>query len=253
MKRSIFYITLLLTSATATYAQVAVDNAVWMPKNYLDARKLHPPQDTFWKTVDFSKYLSPVSSLRTLPKKISIHTYGADNFPANIKSKKVFPDRKEWLLEKPVFSGGQSALYDDVNFSLISHNNKQDLWVGLYYKDGRKDSVQFEKISLEKDDTPLWMHSNNYLAYYFRGKQFDIYDRNGQLLYDNVQTAENGTLSGFPGYKAWNIITGNTLQLTADNTTFASFSINFNGADVILQPQRTDGPLNKPLILKEKK
>jgi len=252
MKRSIFYITLLLLTAASAHAQVAVDNAVWMPKRYLDARKLHPPQDSFWKTVDFSKYLSPVSSLRTLSKNVSIHTYGADNFPASIKNKHVFPDRKVWLLDKPVFSGGQSTLYDDVTFSLISHNNKQDLWVGLSYKDGRKDSVQFEKISPDKD-TPLWMHANNYLAWYFKGKQFDVYDRNGQLLYDNIQTAENGTLNGLPGYKAWNIITGNVFQLTADNATFAGFNVTFSGTDVLLQPQRTDGPLNKPLILKEKK
>lgn len=253
MKRSILYITLLLATATSACAQVTVDNAIWMPKHYLDARKQHPPQDSFWKTVDFSKYLSPVSSLRTLPKNISIHTYGADNFPASIKSEKVFPDRKEWLLEKPVFNGGQSALYENVTFSLISHNNKQDLWVGLTYKDGRKDSVQFEKISPDKENAPLWLHANNYLVYYFKGKHFDVYDRNGQLLHDNVQTTENGTLSGLPGYKAWNIITGNILQLTADNTTFASFNVTFTGADVLLQPQRTDGPLNKPLILKEKK
>lgn len=239
--------------AASASAQVAVDNAVWMPKRYLDARELHPPQDSFWKTVDFSKYLSPVSSLRTLSKNISMHTYGADNFPVTIKSKKIFPGRKEWILEKPVFSGGQTALYDDVTFSLISHNSKQDLWVGLSYKDGRKDSVQFQKIPPDKDTAPLWLHANNYLAYYFKGKQFDVYDRNGQLLYNNVQTAENGTLSGLPGYKTWNIITGNTFQLTAGNTTFASFHVTFNGADVLLQPQSTDGPLNKPLILKEKK
>lgn len=253
MKRSVFYITLLLFITSCACAQVAVDNSVWMPKQYLDIRKQHPPQDSFWKTVDFSKYLSPVSSLRTLPKNISIHTYGADNFPATIKSKKVFPDRKEWLLEKPVFSGGQTALYDDVSFSLISHNNKQDLWLGLSYKDGRKDSLQFEKISPDKETAPLWMHANNYLAYYFKGKKFDVYDQNEQLLYSNIQTAENGTVSGLPGYKTWNIITGNTFQLTADDNTFAGFRVTFGGTAVLLQPQSTDGALNKPLILKEKK
>ena len=252
MKRSIFYITLLLTIATAACAQVTVDNAVWMPKNYLDAHKVHPPQDSFWKTVDFSKYLSPVSSLRTLPENISIHTYGADNFPATIKSKKIFPDKKEWLLEKPIFSGGQSTLYDDVNFSLISHNNKQDLWVGLSYKDGRKDSIQFEKITPDQHNNTLWMHANNYLAYYFKGKKFDVYDHNGQLLHENIQTAENGTLNGLSGFKTWNIITGNILQLTTDNTTFKNFNVTFNGAGVLLQPQETDGSLNKPFILKEK-
>ncbi|SFE05028.1 hypothetical protein SAMN05518672_104272 [Chitinophaga sp. CF118] len=253
MKRSIFYILLLLSTATSACAQVTVDNATWMPKNYLDARKQHPPEDSFWKTVDFSKYLSPVSSLRTLSKNISIHTYGADNFPVNIKSKQVLPGKKEWILDKPVFSGGQSALYEGVNFSLISHNNKEDLWLGLSYKDGRKDSIQFEKLIPEKAGTPLWIHANNYLSYYFKGKQFDVYDNNGQLLYNNMQTAADGTLSGVPGYKAWNIITGSTFQLTSEQTTFAGFNVSFNGTEVSLQPRQTDGPMNKPLILKEKK
>jgi len=253
MRKSILYITLLLASANFACAQVIVDNGTWMPKNYLEARKQHPPEDSFWKSVDFSKYLSPVTSVRTLPKNISLLTYGADIFPVNITAKKSLPGRKVWSLDKPVFNSGQSALYQDVKFSLISHNNQQDLWLGLEYKDGKKDSVQFEKVPVEKTDAPLWMHANNYLSYYFKGKQFDVYAPDGKLLYNNVHTGADGSVSGLPGFREWNIITGSTFQLTSDQTTFSSFKISFNGNAVSLHPLQSTGPLNAPLILKEKK
>ena len=259
-KRSIFFTPLLLFATITACAQsrhyvVNVDKGTWMPKSYLDARKQHPPEDSFWKTADFPGYLSPVAAVRTLPENVSLLTYGADNFPVNIKTQHILPGRKEWTLDKPVFSGGQGSLYENVLFSLISHNSKQDLWLGLSYKDGRKDSIQLEKVTAEKAGTPLWMHANNYLAYYFRGKLFDVYDDKGQLLYNNVQTTANGTVSGLPGYESWNITSGNTFQLTAENQgyrTFISFNVAFNGAAVALSPQQTAGPLNKPLILKEK-
>jgi hypothetical protein len=256
MKNSILYITLLLAFTTAAIAQtVTVDNAVWMPKSYLDARKQHPPDDAFWKTVDFSKYLSPVSSLRVLSNNVSIYTYGAEYFPVNISREKVLPDRKIWLLDKPIFNGGQSSLFEDATFALISHNNKEDLWLDIGHKDGRKDSIQFEKVPKEKAGTPLWMHTNNYLAYYFRGKRFDVYDSNGQLLYNNMQTDANGNLRGLPGYNAWTITSGSTFQLTSNKQgviTFSGFNVAFNGADVLLHPQQKEGSLSKPLILKEK-
>lgn len=244
MQRSILYITLLLLTVITAHAQTIADNGVWMPKNYLDAHKQHPPEDAFWKTADFAQYLSPVTSIRINQKNVSMLTYGADNFPVTIKGKAG----KVWKLDKPVFSSGQAALYQDVQFSLISHN-KKDLWLGLSHKDGKKDSIQFEKVT----GTPVWMHANNYLSYYFKGKQFDAYTADGQLLYNNVKTGADGTVSGIPGYKEWNIITGSTFQLTSDNTTFASFNITFSDNAVSLQPRQTEGPLNKPLILKEKK
>ncbi|GAA3937636.1 hypothetical protein GO495_11770 [Chitinophaga oryziterrae] len=257
MKRSILYITLLLAFATSAIAQtITVDNAIWMPKSYLDARKQHPPEDSFWKSVDFSKYLSPISSLRILSDNVSIYTYGAEYFPVHVSKEKVLPDRKVWQLDRPIFNGGQSSLFEDASFTLISHNDKKDLWLGIANKEGRTDSVQFEKVPKEKAGTPLWMHTNNYLAYYFRGKRFDVYDENGKLLYNNMQTNANGNLSGLPGYNAWTITSGSTFQLTSNKQgviTFSGFTVTFNGADVVLHPQQKEGLLSKPLILKEKK
>jgi hypothetical protein len=248
MKRSFLYIILLLAFTASAIAQtVTVDNAIWMPKSYLDARKQHPPEDSFWKSVDFSKYLSPISSLRILSNNVSIYTYGAEYFPIHILQEKVLPDRKIWMLDKPIFNGGQSSIFQDVPFSLISHNDKEDLWLGI-----GKDSVQFEKVPKEKTGTPLWMHTNNYLAYYFRGKKFDVYNNNGQLLHTNVQTAANGNINGVPGYNAWTVTSGGIFQLTSNKQgviTFTGFNVTFNGADVLLHPQQENG---SSLILKEK-
>jgi hypothetical protein len=260
----LFCISLLCLTASAcaqnTAGKVTVKDAVWMPKQYLDARKAHPPEDTFWKTVDFSRYLSPVSALRTRTanqqQQVSVYTYGAENFPIAVKGSRHAGNRKEWLLDKPVFTGGQATLYDSVRFSLISHNNDpQDLWIGLQYGDGKTDSIQLAPVPKEAGGTPLWMHANNYLAYYFKGKQFEVYDEKGALLYKNVVTDTNGVLNGLPGYKSWSITAANTFQLTADKQgtpTVSSFSIAFKGEDIALQPQQAEGEINKTLVLKQK-
>jgi len=255
----------LLCAATSACAQrqankVAVQDAVWMPKAYLDARKVHPPQDTFWKTVDFTKYLSPVSALRIAnsnqQQQVSVYTYGAENFPINVTGTKHAGARKEWLLDKPIFTGGQSAIYDSVHFSLISHNNdRTDLWVGLIYEDGKKDSIQLAPVPEKDGNAPLWMHANNYLAYYFRGKQFEIYDDKGALLYDNVKTDSSGAIRGLPGYKAWSITSNNVFQITSDqqgDPGISSFNVAFKGENISLQPEQATGTLNRPLVLKEK-
>ncbi|MCF6402705.1 hypothetical protein L3C95_10855 [Chitinophaga filiformis] len=255
----------LLCAATTACAQtqankVAVQDAVWMPKAYLDARKVHPPQDTFWKTVDFAKYLSPVSALRITnssgQQQVSVYTYGAENFPIAVTGTKHAGTRKEWLLDKPIFTGGQSAIYDNVHFSLISHNNdRTDLWVGLIYEDGKKDSIQLAPVPKQDGNAPLWMHANNYLAYYFKGKQFDIYDDKGTLLYDNVKTDTNGAIEGLPGYKSWSITSNNIFQIISDNQAdpgISSFNVAFKGENISLQPEQATGTLNKPLVLKEK-
>lgn len=255
----------LLCSAVTACAQtqankVAVQDAVWMPKAYLDARKVHPPQDTFWKTVDFAKYLSPVSALRIANSKqqqqVSVYTYGAENFPITVTGTKHAGARKEWLLDKPIFTGGQSAVYDSVHFSLISHNNdRTDLWVGLIYGDGKKDSIQLAPVPKEATGAPLWMHSNNYLSYYFKGKQFDIYDDKGDLLYNNVKTDSSGAINGLPGYKSWSITSNNIFQIITDNQAdpgISSFNVAFKGENISLQPEQATGPLNRTLVLKEK-
>lgn len=255
----------LLCSAVTACAQtqankVAVQDAVWMPKAYLDARKVHPPQDTFWKTVDFAKYLSPVSALRIAnsqqQQQVSVYTYGAENFPIAVTGTKHAGSRKEWLLDKPIFTGGQSAVYDSVHFSLISHNNdRTDLWIGLIYSDGKKDSIQLAPVPKEATGTPLWMHSNNYLSYYFKGKQFDIYDDKGDLLYNNVKTDSSGALNGLPGYKSWSITSNNIFQIITDNQAdpgISSFNVAFKGENISLQPEQATGPLNQTLVLKEK-
>jgi hypothetical protein len=259
----IFCIT-VFTFAVSACAQnqdkLTVKNAVWMPKLYLDARQVHPPEDTFWKTVDFAKYLSPVSALRVntanLQEPLSVYTYGAENFPIAVKGTRHGAGRKEWLLDKPIFTGGQSARYDSVSFSLINHqNDPQDLWVGLQYKDGRRDSVQLSPVPKEAGNAPLWMHSNNYLAYYFKGKQFDVYDDKGTLLYNNVITDTNGVINGLPGYKSWNITANNTFQVTSDKQgapSISSFNVAFKGENIALEPQQADEILNKTLVLKEK-
>jgi len=255
----------LLCAATTACAQtqagkVAVQDAVWMPKAYLDARKVHPPQDTFWKTIDFAKYLSPVSALRIAnsnkQQQVSVYTYGAENFPIAVTGTNHTGTRKEWLLDKPIFTGGQSAVYDSVHFSLISHNNdRTDLWVGLVYEDGKKDSIQLAPVPKEAAGAPLWMHANNYLAYYFKGKQFAIYDDKGALLYDNVKTDANGAIEGLPGYKSWSITSNNIFQITSDNqgdASISSFNVAFRGENISLQPEQATGSLNKALVLKEK-
>jgi hypothetical protein len=255
-------ISLFCTTALAQSQadKVAVKDAVWMPRQYLEARKLHPPQDTFWKTADFAKYLSPVSALRirTISQRqaLSVYTYGAENFPIAVTSSRHAGQRKEWLLDKPVFTGGQSALYDSVHFSLISHNNDpQDLWIGLVYKDGKTDSIQLAPVPREDNNAPLWMHANNYLSYYFKGKQFDVYDDKGTLLYKDVQTDANGALNGLPGYTSWNITSTNIFQITAGKqgaNSISSFNVAFKGETITLQPQQADGPINRPLVFKEK-
>jgi hypothetical protein len=256
---SLFF-TVASVCAQSQTGKVAVKDAVWMPRQYVDARKAHPPQDTFWKTVDFTKYLSPVSALRTRTinqqQEVSVYTYGAENFPIAVKGTNHAGQRKEWLLDKPIFTGGQSTLYDSVHFSLISHNNDpQDLWVGLSYPDGRRDSIQMATVPKEEKDAPLWMHSNNYLSYYFKGKQFDVYDDKGALLYNDVVTDTNGIINGLPGYKSWNITSSNMFQVTADKqgtTSISSFNVSFKGENIALQPQQVEGELNRPLLLKEK-
>ncbi|QHS60221.1 hypothetical protein [Chitinophaga agri] len=253
----------ILASACAqsrTGKKVTVKDAVWMPRAYLEARKVHPPQDTFWKTVDFARYLSPVSSLRTRTvnqqQDISVYTYGAENFPIAVTGTRHAGTRKEWLLDKPIFTGGQSALYDSVHFSLISHNNDpQDLWIGLAYTDGKRDSIQLSTVSREDNNAPLWMHANNYLFYYFKGKQFDVYDDKGTLLYNDVVTDENGHLNGLPGYTSWNITATNIFQVTSGKqgeAGISSFTVAFKGEDISLQPQQAEGHVNRPLVLKEK-
>lgn len=255
----------LLCAATTACAQtpankIAVQNAVWMPKAYLDARNVHSPQDTFWKTVDFAKYLSPVSALRIAnsgqQQQVSVYTYGAENFPIAVKGNKHAGARKEWLLDKPIFTGGQSALYDSVHFSLINHDNDpKDLWVGLIYGDGKKDSIQLAPVPKESAGAPLWMHANNYLAYYFKGKHFDIYDDKGALLYNDVKTDSSGAINGLPGYTSWSITSNNIFQVTADNqgdASISSFTVAFKGENISLQPEQATGPLNKILVLKEK-
>lgn len=253
----------ILTNACAqspTGKKVTVKDAVWMPRQYLEAHKIHPPQDTFWKTVDFAKYLSPVSSIRTRTvnqqQVISVYTYGAENFPIAVTGTKHTPQRKEWLLDKPIFTGGQSALYDSVHFSLINHNNDpQDLWIGLAYTDGKRDSIQLSTVSKADNNAPLWMHANNYLFYYFKGKQFNVYDDKGALLYNDVVTDENGQLNGLPGYTAWNITASNIFQVTSGKqgeSGISSFNVAFKGADITLAPLQAEDPINRPLVLKEK-
>lgn len=262
--KQLFFLTvilLLLSSFLQAQDTLLAERGTWMPKVYLDARTQHPPQDAFWKTVDFSKYLSPVTSLQISGKNdkqvLRVHTYGADNFPITIKRSKKIPGRKEWILDQPVFTGTQGQAYSDVTFSLITHDDdRTDLWLGLTHTNGQKDSLQFVTMPKETGDTPLWLQNTNYLAYYFKGKHFDVYDDQGKLVYNNIHTDSTGVLNGFPGYKAWDITASNTFQLTPDKQgdaiNFVDFNIRFTGEDISLQPLQKNGPLNKPLLLKEK-
>lgn len=265
MKTLYTFCIILLTFTVNACAQsqsdkVTVKNAVWMPKQYLDARKVHPPEDTFWKSVDFAQYLSPVSALRintaNSQEPLSVYTYGAENFPITVKHTQHSGNRKEWMLDKPIFTAGQSARYDSIAFSLISHQNDPlDLWIGLQYNDGKRDSIQMAPVPKEAGNAPLWMHSNNYLSYYFKGKQFDVYDDKGTLLFNNVVTDTNGLINGLPGYRSWNITSNSIFQVTSDNAgnpSISSFNVAFKGEDISLQPQQADEAINKTLVLKEK-
>jgi hypothetical protein len=257
MKHWSMLIVTLLLYMHAAHAQdtIRVANALWMPKAYLDARTQHSPQDAFWKTADFSKYLSPVTSIQTYHHQLLVHTYSADNFPIRIKRSLSSPNRKEWILDEPVFSGNEGAPYKNATFSLISHNNDpQDLWLGIT-RSGQRDSVQFAAVPKSTDNAPLWMHATNYLSYYFKGKHFDVYDDKGQLLYSNVQTDSSGVLHGFPGYKHWDVTSANTFQLTSDkpgDVNFVNFNIKFTGEDITLQPVEQNGALHQSLLFKEK-
>lgn len=237
-------------------AQVNVNPAVWMPKQYLDVRKEHPPRDDFWKSATFSDYLSPVASLRIQPGKTTMQTYGADNFPVLIKNTTTSPNRTEWVLDRPVFTSGQSLKFDKATFSLISHNDdKQDLWLGVTFPDGRKDSIQFAQVPPVSRETPIWLHANNYLTYLFKGKQYDIYDHESKLLYSDVQTTAEGKIKGMPGVTEWNIFPGNTLQLTEEkqgSRSYSSYTIIFSGKNIALKPVQANGNLNQQLVLKEK-
>lgn len=256
MQKLIIISALVLCSIAKVSAQINVIAAVWMPKHYLDVRKDHPPRDDFWKRANFSDYLSPVASLRIHPGKQSMQTYGAENTPLIVKNTITSPGRTEWLLDHPVFTTGQSLQYEKATFSLINHqDDQQDLWLGISYPDGRKDSIQFAAVPAVSVETPLWQHANNYLTYLFKGKQFDIYDQQSHLLYSNIQSTADGKITGLPGVTAWNVFPNNTLQLTEEHQgtiSYSSFTISFAGKNVALQPVQATGNLNQQLVLKEK-
>lgn len=254
MRRFMILSGLLSGIAVHVIAQVNVTPAIWMPKQYLEMRKAHPPKDDYWKSIDFTTILSPVSSLRVQQRQTSIQTYGTENFPLTIKNTLTTPNRTEWVLDKPVFNGVQAPLYEHVNFSLINHNSDpQDLWVGMTYADGRKDSMQFAPAEQATVEGSIWSHANNYLTYLFKGKKFDVYDHQKHLLYSNVTTGNDGKVNGLPGINEWNVLAGNTLQLTANtDDNVANYTITFSGESVDLKPVQATGILNQPLVLKEK-
>jgi len=59
-----------------------------------------------------------------------------------------------------------------------------------------------------------------------------------------------------PGFNEWNVLSGNTLQLTVNTDDYIiNYTITFSGESVALKPVQGSGIskiLNQPLVLKER-
>lgn len=271
MNKCIAYIITLLISLPA-YAQTGKQtlhspNGLWMPKTYVDAMKIHPPTDSFWSSFNFQQQLSPVTAVRihsngkTNNHTIQLLTYGADYFPVRITRTSTKAGQKEWQLASPVFINDLQQNYQQTAFSLVNHHNDpNDLWLSITQQDGSRDSIQLQLAPPPGDNTPLWVHANNYLTFRLRNKQFDIYDTAGNLLFQQVRTNTNGHLKGLPGYDTWSLHgNGNNKKPTVTfsgtqqgNSIQHSFTAELIPNGIKLLPDKDNGQLNKTLVLKER-